>query len=112
MFAIQFLHDIGIAHRDLKMENVMISKKGCNDSVLQIKIIDFGLSKQFDPDDISTDKFTGLVGTPHYLAPEVLNQSYSEKCDIWAIGIIAYLLFSQGQYPFEGSNEVKLYKRI
>lgn len=52
------------------------------------------------------------MGTPHYLAPEVLNQSYSEKCDIWAIGVIAYLLFSQGKYPFEGSNEMKLYKRI
>jgi len=72
----------------------MIHQSDDATSKLEIKIIDFGLSKIFDPDDLSTSKFKTLVGTPHYLAPEVLQQSYNEKCDIWAIGIIAYQLFS------------------
>jgi serine/threonine protein kinase len=46
------------------------------------------------------------------LAPEVINLAYNEKCDIWALGVITYQLFSQGKFPFEGENEVRLYKKI
>ena len=81
------MHDIGIAHRDLKLENIMLTSL---DDHPQLKIIDFGLSCQFDPDDNSETKFKTLVGTPHYLAPEVISQNYSEKCDIWALGVVAY----------------------
>jgi len=45
------------------------------------------------------------VGTPHYIAPEVLKNSYDQKCDIWSLGVIAYQLFSQDEYPFDGDNE-------
>lgn len=53
-----------------------------------------------------------MVGTPHFMAPEVINRQYSEKCDVWAIGVITYMLFSQGSYPFEGENETNLFKNI
>ena len=57
-------------------------------------------------------KFTTLAGTPHYIAPEVIKQCYDEKCDLWALGIITYQLFSQGEFPFGGENESAIFKNI
>jgi calcium-dependent protein kinase len=45
-----------------------------------------------------------MVGTPYYIAPEVLKKSYDEKCDMWSIGVIAFILLS-GSPPFGGRNE-------
>jgi serine/threonine protein kinase len=84
------------------MDNIMLQKKD------QIKIIDFGLSVQLEKDK----PLTSLVGTSHYVSPQVISGSYDEKCDIWALGIVAYQLFSQGQYPFDGDNEVQIAKKI
>ena len=72
----------------------------------EIRIIDFGLSKSFDPNDTNPAKFDSLTGTAHYLAPQVLKGEYDEKCDIWALGVITYQLFSGGDYPFDGDNEM------
>jgi calcium-dependent protein kinase len=49
----------------------------------------------------------GPVGNLHYSAPEILKGqgNYDEKCDIWSIGIITYLLFSLGEFPFDGTSE-------
>ena len=113
LYSIKFLHDIGIVHRDLKLENIMLQTKDENQNQIgDIRIIDLGLSIEFDPEDTSANKFTSVVGTPHYLAPEVIKQEYDEKCDIWALGIVAYLLFSQGDFPFNGENEIQIYKEI
>lgn len=113
LFSIKLLHDTGICHRDLKLDNVMFASRG-KEAVFNadIRIVDFGLSASFNIEDQSLAKFSQIVGTPHYLAPEVLQGSYNEKCDIWAVGVMAYLLFSQGLFPFNGNNEVKLYKAI
>jgi calcium-dependent protein kinase len=46
------------------------------------------------------------------MAPEIIDQSYDEKCDIWAVGIIAYQLFSLGEFPFDGPGEISIYKEI
>ena len=75
----------------------------------QIKLIDFGLSVQHQK---SSQPLTKLVGTSHYLSPQVVAASYDSKCDIWAVGVVAYLLFSQGQYPFDAENEVRIAKKI
>ena len=64
-----------------------------------MKMIDFGLSKHFSFDEI----LCRAVGTPYTVAPEVILGSYDERCDVWAIGVIAYLLLS-GNAPFGGCN--------
>jgi len=52
-----------------------------------------------------------MLGTPQYLAPEVLNGCYDEKCDIWSLGIITYQMFSLGKFPFNGYNEQEIFKK-
>lgn len=51
------------------------------------------------------------TGTPYYMAPEVLNGSYDESCDMWSIGVIAYCLLS-GYPPFNADNDAQLYRKI
>ena len=60
----------------------------------------------------SNGKLSCLAGTPHYIAPEIIDQKYDEKCDIWAVGVIAYQLFSLGEFPFDGPGEIQIYKQI
>ena len=97
--AVTYCHSRGVVHRDLKPENILIdsiTKTG----KINIKIIDFG-SALFIPPDA---KITELLGTPYYIAPEVLKGNYNEKCDVWSIGIILFILLS-GTPPFNGSND-------
>ena len=85
--AINYMHQQGITHRDLKLQNILLVHKGHFD----VKVTDFGFSSFFDPKKGLKD----LVGTPLYMAPELLKeQKYNEKVDIWSIGIMAYNLLS------------------
>ena len=68
-----------------------------NKELDQVKIIDFGTAVKFE-DGI---KLTHDIGTPYYIAPQVLDKSYTAKCDVWSIGVITYMLLS-GQVPFNG----------
>jgi serine/threonine protein kinase len=89
----------------LKLENVLLTtdEKG----EVCIKLIDFGTSDYFT----SGEKMTNFAGSLYYAAPEVICQSYTEKCDIWSIGVITYsLLF--GKMPFDHPNEDNLKKKI
>lgn len=72
---------------------------------MKIKIIDFGTSQQFDVG--SKKKMEERYGTPYYIAPDVLNKSYNEKCDIWSLGVILYILLV-GYPPFNGSDDKKI----
>lgn len=92
--AVRYLHSKGIIHRDLKLENFLFSSTA-KDS--ELKMIDFGLSKHFRYGEVQHE----AVGTPYTVAPEVIKGSYDERCDIWAIGVIAFLLLS-GEPPFGG----------
>lgn len=92
--AVRYLHSKGIIHRDLKLENFLFSSKA-KDS--ELKMIDFGLSKHFRFGEVHHE----AVGTPYTVAPEVIHGSYDERCDIWAIGVITFLLLS-GDPPFGG----------
>lgn len=59
-----------------------------------IKVVDFGTSRGFDPDK----KMSQKIGTPYYIAPEVLENNYDEKCDVWSCGVILYILLSGSKY--------------
>ena len=84
-------------HRDLKPENIMITPNGYP------KLIDFGSAK------IVTDRTYTILGTPHYMAPEViLGQSYDSSVDMWSLGIMLYE-FLCGGVPF-GENVEDAYK--
>mmetsp|Transcript_57303 Transcript_57303/g.116658 ORF Transcript_57303/g.116658 Transcript_57303/m.116658 type:complete len:1133 (+) Transcript_57303:288-3686(+) len=92
--AVRYLHSKGIIHRDLKLENFLFSSRAADS---ELKMIDFGLSKHFRYGEVQHE----AVGTPYTVAPEVIRGQYDERCDIWAIGVIAFLLFS-GDPPFGG----------
>ena len=96
--AIKHLHQLAICHRDLKPENFLFAD---NSPHAEIKLIDFGLSKRFGT--FNSNKLSTIVGTPYYIAPEVLKGSYDKSCDIWSLGIILYI-FLCGYPPFEGDN--------
>lgn len=99
--SVQYIHAQGIAHRDMKLENFLFTEADSENSEPQLKMIDFGLSRHMKQGEKRQD----AVGTPYTVAPEVIKGSYTEICDIWGIGVIAYLLLS-GRPPFGGcSNE-------
>jgi calcium-dependent protein kinase len=103
--AVNYLHAHGVCHRDLKPENILFSTIE-EDSPL--KLIDFGLSKVFNSEG-STMK--GAVGTTFYMAPEVITGKYNEKCDVWACGVILYLMLC-GKPPFYSKDENELKRNI
>jgi calcium-dependent protein kinase len=74
----------------------------------EIKIIDFGTSAKMNSPD---DKLTEKIGTPYYIAPEVLKSSYNHKCDIWSCGVLTYILLS-GTPPFNGEEDKEIIKRV
>ena len=103
--SINYCHQKKIMHRDLKPENILLESKR---DFSQIKIIDFGASKQFTNDDLIHKEF---VGTAIYVAPEVIKRAHNYQSDMWCCGVIAYILLS-GQMPFWHNDEEKLFKQI
>ena len=103
--AVCYMHSKGIVHRDLKPENIMLESKSSGD--LSIKLIDFGTSNFIK----KNEKLSMKVGTPYYIAPEILKQSYTNKCDIWSVGVILYMLLS-GNPPFDGTDDQSILKKV
>ncbi|CAN6335836.1 unnamed protein product [Urochloa humidicola] len=85
-------HKHGVMHRDLKPENFLYANTSENSP---LKVIDFGLSVCFRPGD----RFSEIVGSPYYMAPEVLKRNYGQEIDIWSAGVILYILLC-GVPPF------------
>lgn len=101
--AIEYCHSRNIAHRDIKLDNILLDVKN------NVKIIDFGFST-LNSDDEKTRIF---CGTPSYMAPEIVGRKdyYSIQADIWALGILLYVMIV-GKMPFKAYNDKELYRRI
>ena len=117
--AIAHCHANGIAHRDIKPENIMYATTDPNS---EIKLIDFGLSKapkediprgggQYRPEKRTLSRQGTSVGTPYYVAPEVLTGFYGCACDIWSLGVVMYLLLT-GYFPCGGTETAAILKNI
>ena len=116
--AVAYCHEQGLCHRDLKPQNVLF----CDESPYSpVKVVDFGISKIFDPSltnlqnekqgENKLKKMDSQMGTLYFISPEILKGSYSEKCDIWSLGIILYYLLC-GYPPFKGGNDNILMQEI
>jgi cGMP-dependent protein kinase len=102
LLMLDYLQKKYIAHRDIKPSNIMIDQNG------YLKMIDFGTAK------VLKDYTSTIIGTPHYIAPEILQgKGYSLSCDFWSLGICMYEIF-YGIYPFgNDANEViEIYKEV
>jgi calcium-dependent protein kinase len=102
--AVAYLHANRVVHRDLKPENFLL-KYDNDDSV--VKLIDFGLSKKLQENEILTDP----NGTPFYIAPEILEGNYTEAVDNWSLGVILYIMLS-GSPPFYGKDNREILRAV
>lgn len=101
--ALQYVHAEGVLHRDVKPANVLLARRS-----QRIKLGDFGISKLLE----STGRARTVIGTPYYLAPEIVSgQTYGPLADAWALGICLYELAALRR-PFEASNPLALVRRI
>ena len=101
------MHKKSIAHRDIKPENILMESKDVNN--LNIKITDFGFAKFYDPKE---GGLTETLGSPLYMAPEIIKKlSYDCSVDIWALGILCYIMLS-GRPPFRGKTKEEIFIEI
>jgi len=99
---ISHLNSKGLCHRDLKLENIIINPEN-----LETKVVDFGFSRFF----IHKEYLNTKVGTPYYIPPEVLTGRYGKECDIWSLGIVAFILLT-GFPPFKSNKTKDIYQTI
>ncbi|CAK8676999.1 unnamed protein product [Clavelina lepadiformis] len=103
--AVVYLHSKNVVHRDLKPENLLYSD---DSETSTLKVADFGLSKVNEKGAMKT-----ICGTPGYAAPEVLlGKKYSTSVDIWAIGVIAYILLCGFEPFYDENGDQAMYRKI
>ena len=103
--AVNYFHSYGIAHRDLKLDNILMTS---DDDNADIRILDFGLGKIIGPGETCNEPY----GTVLYCAPEIiLREPYTKNVDSWSIGVIAYILL-YGRIPFYDDDKKILKKLI
>jgi calcium-dependent protein kinase len=103
LITLNYLHNRKIVHRDIKPDNILIESMPTDkhpDDPWQIKVVDFGTAMRFK----KGSKLTQTFGTSYYVAPEVLDGHYNEKCDIWSAGVVLYMMLS-GRPPFTGADD-------
>lgn len=114
--SLAYLEREGICHRDVKPDNILLSTLR-NDALwaTSARLSDFGLAAFVDGDCELTD----VVGTPHYVAPEVVSRDekaewlgYGPPVDVWAAGVIMFWMLSGGRLPFDGEDPPAIFKSI
>lgn len=101
--AVGCLHSNNIAHRDLKLDNIMIDEAHEN----RVVLIDFGFATACDR------KLKMFCGTPSYMCPEIVKRGWYSgiKADMWALGVIFYRMIT-GSFPFRGTSEMEVFGKI
>ncbi|SOS80489.1 calcium-dependent protein kinase 5 [Plasmodium sp. gorilla clade G1] len=102
--ALYYCHSKNIMHRDLKPENILYVD---NTEDSPIQIIDWGFASKC----MNNHNLKSVVGTPYYIAPEILRGKYDKRCDIWSSGVIMYILLC-GYPPFNGKNNDEILKKV
>jgi len=103
--ALAFCHGRGVVHRDVKPENVLLEKQGTVQT--GVKVSDFGVSAWYKPGQLLTE----IVGTPYYMAPEVIQRRYGPEADVWSAGVVLYLMLT-GRLPFNGNSDRHVVKAV
>ncbi|CAM8910232.1 unnamed protein product [Rhodiola kirilowii] len=101
---VQMCHKHGVIHRDIRPENVLFTNEN---ETASLKLIDFGLSTFSKPGEI----FHDIIGSPYYMAPEVLRRNYGPKIDVWSAGVTLYILLS-GVPPFWAETKIGIAQAI
>jgi serine/threonine-protein kinase len=102
--ALDYVHFSGLLHRDVKPANLMLSRDG------EVKLMDFGIAKRADDPDLTRAGM--LVGSPSYMAPEVLDgEEGGPAADVWALGVTLYELVT-GEKPFRAPSQTLLFDRV
>ncbi|PUZ48025.1 hypothetical protein GQ55_7G212600 [Panicum hallii var. hallii] len=111
-------HRAGVVHRDVKPDNVLLDLGGPAGEEEEaeaappprVRLADFGSAAWLGG---GRDAVEGLVGTPHYVAPEVVaGGEYGEKVDVWSAGVVAYALLSGGALPFGGETPAEVFAAV
>eukprot|EP00930_Biecheleria_cincta_P071180 TRINITY_DN58700_c0_g1_i1.p1 TRINITY_DN58700_c0_g1~~TRINITY_DN58700_c0_g1_i1.p1 ORF type:complete len:636 (+),score=98.98 TRINITY_DN58700_c0_g1_i1:95-2002(+) len=99
---VAYMHACYVCHRDLKPQNILVTRSDLSKDSNSLRISDFGLSCVFEPGQY----LTAQVGTTAYMAPQVLERKYDQACDIWSCGVILHVLLC-GYLPFLGADATK-----
>ncbi|CAM9445170.1 unnamed protein product, partial [Chrysoparadoxa australica] len=100
--AVKYMHELGVVHRDIKLENVLL------DENQDVKLVDFGFSAYS-----KGRRLRVFCGTPSYMAPEIIRREEYDgpPADIWSLGVLLYAC-CVGCFPFSGANYPELYKKV
>ncbi|CAK9094630.1 unnamed protein product [Durusdinium trenchii] len=100
LLAVNYIHSHDVVHRDIKLENFLYEAQDSD----HLKLIDFGFSKIWQPNTTMAVS----CGTLAYVAPEVLEKSYTSQCDLWSLGVVAFILLF-GYMPFSGPETKQIH---